>query len=451
MPKNAQISLANFCCPEYCVLGRGAAALIIYEVQSGDTAASVAGAFGVSVQRLIADNGLERPDRLTPGQALIILKPELTHTVRSGETLYSIARFYGTDIMTLLRNNPWLTAEPVLPVGRRLTISFEDKPEATLRINGYAYPFISPALLRRELPFLSTLTIFGYGFTDAGKLIAPDDEPLLAMAGEFGVSPVLLLSSITEDGNFSSERASRLFREPALQRQVLYELADIMEQKGYRGLDIDFEYVTPEDSDAFLAFIANAAGLMHERGFFVHVDLAPETSARQAGLLYEAHDYAAIGALADTVLLMTYEWGYSHGPPMAIAPINQVRRVVNYALTAIAPEKILLGIPNYAYDWTLPFIKGESRAVSISNQYAVSLAGRFGSAIIFDPVAQSPYFNYRSQNGEHVVWFEDVRSIKAKLDLTLESTLRGVGYWNLMRPFAQNWALMSVTAVPEIV
>ncbi len=423
--------------------------LTIYEVKEGDTVSSIARAFGINTQRLVADNGLERPDRLALGQALIILQPEIIYTTRPGDTLISVAESFGITVEQLLRNNPFLTSEPILLVGRELTISFEDKPQQTMRINGYAYPFIPIPLLRRELPFLSTLTIFGYGFTDDGELIAPDDEPLLAQAREFNVAPVLLLSSLTEEGNFSSERASMLFREPLLQSTVLNELVAVMERKGYRGLDIDFEYVRAEDEDAFLVFISNAVELMHENGYFVNVDLAPKTSASQQGLLYEAHDYPAIGALADTVLLMTYEWGYTFGPPMAIAPLNQVRRVTDYALSVIPSEKIMLGIPNYAYDWTLPFIRGTSQAVSISNQYAVTLAGRYNSEIVLDPIAQSPFFYYSASGVEHVVWFEDVRSINAKLNLAIERNLRGLGYWNLMRPFAQNWALLSVTVMPE--
>ena len=423
--------------------------MIIYEVKPGDSAYGIARQFGISPQRLLSDNGLEGPERLSPGQALIILKPETVYTVSPGDTLFSIAADFGVSRDALLRNNPWLTAEPVLPIGRELTIAFQQKPSRVMRINGYAYPFISPPLLRRELPFLSTLTIFGYGFTEEGGLIAPDDAPLLALAEEFSVAPVLLLSSITENGNFSTSRASLLFQNLPLQRQVLAELAAVMEEKGYRGLDIDFEYVAAEDAQAFLDFIGNAAELMHSRGFFVNVDLAPKSSANQAGLLYEAHNYGAIGALADTVLLMTYEWGYTHGPPMAIAPLNQVRRVVDYALSEIPPEKILLGVPNYAYDWALPFLKGVTQAVSISNQFAVSLAGRHGATIEFDPVAQSPHFEYRSGGTEHVVWFEDVRSIDAKLSLALQRNLRGLGYWSLMRPFAQNWALLSVSIIPE--
>ena len=131
---------------------------------------------------------------------------------------------------------------------------------------------------------------------------------------------------------------------------------------------------------------------------------------------------------------------------MAVAPLPNVRAVVEYALTEIPAEKIWLGIPNYGYDWPLPVIEGETRATSISNQYAVALAGRYGAEIQYDETAQSPWFRYRDENGrEHEVWFEDARSIAAKLGLIREYGLRGAGYWNLMRPFPQNWVVLNAS------
>ena len=172
--------------------------------------------------------------------------------------------------------------------------------------------------------------------------------------------------------------------------------------------------------------------------------LAPKTSADQRGLLYEGHNYRLLGEAADLVLLMTYEWGYTYGPPLAVAPLPNVRRVVEYALTEIPPEKILLGIPNYGYDWTLPYVRGESRATSISNQYAVTLAGDNNAEIQYDPTAQAPFFRYTDPAGrEHEVWFEDARSIRAKLSLLSRYDLAGAGYWNLNRPFPQNWLVLN--------
>ena len=128
---------------------------------------------------------------------------------------------------------------------------------------------------------------------------------------------------------------------------------------------------------------------------------------------------------------------------MAVAPLNMVRRVVEYALTEIPAEKILMGIPNYGYDWPLPYVRGTTAATVIGNVEAVRIAAENGAVIQFDEIAQSPFFTYRKDGILHEVWFEDVRSIEAKLQLAQEKGLMGVGYWNLMRPFRANWLLFA--------
>lgn len=135
---------------------------------------------------------------------------------------------------------------------------------------------------------------------------------------------------------------------------------------------------------------------------------------------------------------------------MAVAPLPSVRRVLEYALTEIPREKIFLGIPNYGYDWALPYVSGTTRAVSLGNVSAVRLAAETGSEILFDEYAQSPYFYYTDLSGrEHAVWFEDVRSIRGKLELVSANGLAGCGYWNIMRPFPQNYLLLNGTFAIE--
>lgn len=130
---------------------------------------------------------------------------------------------------------------------------------------------------------------------------------------------------------------------------------------------------------------------------------------------------------------------------MAVAPINKVREVVEYALTKIPSEKIHLGIPNYGYDWTLPFVKGTSKATTIGNIEAVQIAITHGAPIQFDEIAQSPYFTYLLEGLEHEVWFEDVRSLSAKFALVKEYQLRGMSYWQIMQLFRANWLLLDDT------
>ena len=177
---------------------------------------------------------------------------------------------------------------------------------------------------------------------------------MTAEADRFGVRPILTLTPFGADGNFNNQLIHSVVNNPDYTDRLIRELLLVMSEKGYQGVDIDFEFILAEDRDAFTSFVWRTQAAMSRAGYTTSVALAPKTSREQRGLFYEGHDYALLGAAADYVLLMTYEWGYTYGPPMAVAPINQVRRVVDYALTEIPAEKMNLGIPNYGYDWPLP-------------------------------------------------------------------------------------------------
>ena len=260
-----------------------------------------------------------------------------------------------------------------------------------------------------------------------------------------GVRPVLTLTPLGPDGNFNNYLISAVVNNQEAKDNLLANLLTTVQEKGFQGVDIDFEYIRPEDRVPFADFVADVRNFLSPYGYHVSVALAPKISDTQAGLLYEGKDYRLLGEAADSVLLMTYEWGYTYGPPMAVAPVNKVREVVEYAVTRIDPSKIDLGIPNYGYDWTLPFVQGSSRATTVSNQAAVQIAIEAGVPIQFDEVAKSPFFQYEKNGQLHEVWFEDVRSYKEKFALLPEFGLRGMGYWQIMRFFRPNWLLLEDT------
>ena len=418
--------------------------MVIHVVTPGDTLYSIALEYGVPMSQISLDNGLEQPQNLVTGQALVIRFPQVTHTVLPGQTLFAIAQQYGVSLRQLFQNNPILIGQENIWPGETLVISYRQEPGPLISVNAYAYPHISDALLRAALPYLTYLTPFTYGFTPEGALVEPRDERLIAAARSFSVASLMHLSTLTEEGGFSNELAHLLLNDPELQDRLIVNVIATLREKGYSGLDVDFEYVFPEDAAQYAAFLGTLTRRLNSLGYPAIAALAPKTSSTQRGALYEGHDFAAIGAAVNKVLLMTYEWGYTYGPPMAVAPLPNVRQVVEYALTEIPAGKIWLGIPNYGYDWPLPFIQGQTKATSISSQQAIALARRYGVAIQYDERAQSPWFRYTDENGvEHEVWFEDARSIQAKLSLIPEYGLEGVGYWNLMREFPQNWLVLS--------
>lgn len=405
----------------------------IHIVQSGETLFSIASRYGVDESVLAFNNDVSDPLRLPVGQPIAVVTPTLTHTVRPGETVFSIAARYGVTPEHIYRRNLFLNGLPGVFPNQVLYIETEREVLGNFSTGGYAYPYVGEQLLRRALPLMGALMPFTYGFRLDGSLISPDDSAMLAAARDYITEPVMHLSTLDENDVFSVELAEALFASAELQERLLDSVIANMQAKGYTALDVDFEFLGKENSVKYAGFISYCRERLLPYGWGVMTALAPKTGDDQPGALYEGHDYALLGEAADAVLLMTYEWGYTYGPPMAVSPIKPVSEVVDYALTRIPAEKILLGISNYGYDFTLPYIQGVSRAVSVSTKRAFDIAAEHGAEIFFDEVSLAPYFDYTENGNAHRVWFEDVRSISARLRLMAEKQLKGALWWNLNR------------------
>lgn len=222
--------------------------MIIHVVTAGDTLFSLAQEYGVPLSLIAIDNGLEVPEPLVPGQALVIRFPETVHTVRPGETLTSIARDYGISLRQLYQNNLALEGRPTIWPGQTLFISFRQEPGREIGVNAYAYPYINTTILTTTLPFLTYLTPFTYGFTPMGSLVQLDDARLLASARNAGVAPLMHLSTLTQEGGFSNDLAHIALNDDTVQANLINNIVATLQEKGYRGLDVDFEYCVVSES-----------------------------------------------------------------------------------------------------------------------------------------------------------------------------------------------------------
>jgi len=294
-------------------------------------------------------------------------------------------------------------------------------PKEEIIVNGYAYPSISPEVLYGWMRDLTFITAFSYGFTQKGELIQLDDSEIIRVARENGVEPLMALTPFDKEGAFSSKLVNQLLENPDMQKKLIDNLLINLKSKNLFGVDFDFVYIDPEYKERYTNFITEATIRLNDEGFLAMVAITPNQSSEVSA--------------ANFVLLATFEWWHGCGPPMAVSPINEIRKVLDSAALIISPDKILLGIPNYGYDWTLPHTPG-MRAQKVFNVEAMEIAKRTRAKIFFDEVAQAPYFYYTGENGaEHVVWFEDARSIRAKLALISEYGLAGASYWNVMELF----------------
>lgn len=412
----------------------------IYVVRRGDTLYALARRFSVPTEDIVYANQLQNPDLLMVGQALLIPRAQTRYTVRWGDTLNAIALRYGLSLRRLLDANPQITNPDRIIAGQALFLPPSSPYQGDMLVNGYVTD-VSEDTLRATLPYLSFLSPFSYRIDMAGNLIR-SFRVMPELSAVQQVANLLTLTNLREQGGFSSDVAHAVFTDGDIQSRLLSQLEQILEAGGYRGVNLDFEYVYPFDRDSYNQFLQRLTDRLHGLGYLVVSALAPKLSDSQQGLLYAAHDYAFHGKTVDYVVLMTYEWGYTYGPAMAVSPLHMVKRVLDYAVSVMPAGKILMGVPNYGYDWTLPFVQGSAARV-LSNVQAISLAARQRVAIQYDLQAQSPFFRYQDDSGrQHEVWFEDARSLQAKYRLVKEYGLAGVSFWNLNTLFRTSFLVL---------
>lgn len=416
----------------------------IHVVQPGETIFQIAQVYSVSVEQLIESNEIQNANRLVVGQTIVIPIWGSYHWVQPGETIFSISRRYNVPVERLLEINQISSPEDV-PVGLRLYIPQKERPvvDAAAYIDPNITGDRSVQVVDQAAEHLTFLNVFQYAINRDGTLTeVPDAQALIQAAYNHRTAPLMVISNF-EEGTFTNELATEFLNNDELQDQILNTAIGIMKERGYLGIDFDIEYVGGRNREAYNRFLRKARDRLKAENFFISTALAPKLSAEQTGVLYEGHDYRAQGEIVDFIFFMTYEWGWSGGPPMAVSPINEVRRVMNYAVSVVPRNKMMMGIPLYGYDWTLPYVPGGPFARSISPQEAIQLAVRYNASIQYDMNAQAPFFYYTDNQGRrHVVWFEDARSIQAKFDLVKQLGIRGFFYWVLGRDFPQNWLLV---------
>ncbi|TDL60137.1 LysM peptidoglycan-binding domain-containing protein [Rhodococcus qingshengii] len=416
----------------------------IHVVKSNESLTTIARTYNTTVNDIVEANDIPNPNNLVVGQAMVIPIVGSFYYVQPGDSLWSIGQKTGVPYQQIASVNH-ISLNQQLYVGFRLYIPQASKRRA--EFNAYVEPrgtSVAPILessAREAAPYLTYLAPFSFQALRDGSLKEPllNNFPAIARANR---NVLMMVINNQENDQFNDELGRILLNDIPIQDRFLNNIVATAKKYGFRDIHFDFEFLRPADREAYNAFLRKAKARFQREGWLMSTALAPKTSATQKGKWYEGHDYRAHGQIADFVVIMTYEWGYSGGPAMAVSPIDQVRRVLEYAITEMPPNKIMMGQNLYGYDWTLPFVQG-SVAKAVSPQQAIELAARYKVQIQYDTKAQAPFFRYTAEDGKrHEVWFEDARSIQAKFNLIKELKIRGMSYWKLGLAFPQNWLLI---------
>ncbi|MGG2014702.1 glycosyl hydrolase family 18 protein [Bacillus sp. S10(2024)] len=419
--------------------------LQIITVQSGDNVYKLAKQYGTTAEIIVKDNGLNPGETLVVGQALIVNTHGNTYYVQPGDSLYKISLTYNVPLASLAKVNH-LSLKSPLQVGQQLYV-----PKGTKKIiESIAYLQPSTIPIKESLiastkainSYLTYLAYFSFEAKRDGTLKEPTQtSEIVSIAKQGQTIPMLVITNL-ENGSFSSELASIILRNETIQNTFITNILQTAQKYGMRDVHFDFENFAPADREAYNQFLRKVKTRL-PKGYTLSTTVVPKTSSTQKGPA-AAHDYKAQGEIVDFVVIMTYDWGWQGGPPLAVSPIGPVKQVLQYAKSQMPPRKIMMGQNLYGFDWIVPFKPGNPPAKAVSSIAAVALARKYNVPIQYDFTSQAPHFNYYDANGvKHEVWFEDARSVQSKFNLIKELGIRGISYWKIGLPFPQNWRLLS--------
>lgn len=418
----------------------------IHVVQPGDTINSIAEKYGVPASQIMQDNELANNSNLVTGQTIVILYPEQIHLVKEGDSLLSIASDYEVPVMQLIRNNIYLLSRDFIYPGETIVIRYSNN-KGVVTTNGYANAFVDKDVLKKTLPYLTYLSVFGYRSTKEADIIEVDDSEIIKIAKEFGVAPIMLLSTLTYQGTASAETAYSIIGSDEMTDMHIQNILHILKTKGFCGVNITFQFITSKSMPSYENYYNKVTSELHKEGFLVFLTFTPTLKLDTNQLEIERIDYSKFYKKVDGITIMNYNWGYNYGPPAPVSSIKSLNDIVEYATTIIPPEKLDIGMPIIGYDWELPYILGITKATSMTLDRTLELARLMEATIQFDDISQTPNYEYEIKRFEasidHKVWFVDARTIDALASLAIQYKLDGTGIWNIANYYAQMWLVIN--------
>lgn len=314
--------------------------------------------------------------------------------------------------------------DAVLGTEKRVVMGFYTDEEG-------AIPSSKESMLKNQ-KLLDEIAFFWYSFDATGKIIPRGnvDLKLKEEAQKNGAKAYALVHNMNASGSvgFDANLAHSVLANPSVRTNFVKNLVDLTTKDGWDGISVDIEKTPPADRDNFSAFVDELGKALKAKDKILNISIPAKYVDYPSDLWSGAYDYAAIGKAADQIILMTYDehgFGTTQGP---IASDGWVDRVIKFAIGKIPREKIVMGLPVYSFDW------GSDKPTTpayLSYAQTLERAKKHGVEVQTDPNAKVPQFAYTANGVRHEVYFENIASLRSKMESALENKLHGVAIWRL--------------------
>lgn len=321
-------------------------------------------------------------------------------------------------------------------------------PQAFPAIAGYLVPEDARGTQAISTGDLTEISPVWYQPTDDGQLAFASREAEQSVAhieADARAHHVALVPSISNfrDGEWDGSLIHRLISNKQLRETHIAAMVSLVTSHQWAGIDLDYESLAASDRNAYSALTHDLADALHHVQKRLTITVHAKTSEPGDWSGARAQDWRALGESADEVRVMAYDYSTEDSSPGPIAPLRWVESVLRLAISEVPRDKIMLGVATYGYDW----VDGSSSQQGEGMQWAdvQALAQAHGTSMQWDAASQSPWFTYTDSQGQrHTVWYEDARSLEAKIALASRDNVHGVVIWRLGGEDPAIWKQLTV-------
>lgn len=331
----------------------------------------------------------------------------------------------------------------LLGVTLSLGSSSSDSPGRVIAYVAYWDQGRGFASAERNLGTLSAVSPWWYSLNYSGEVV-PQHTGVTDIdsniVGKFGAKGVRIMPTVSNhrDGDWDNHVVGQVLADPIRTATHIRSIVDLVVREGYDGIDIDYENLPSASRDHFSAFIRDLSTSLHGIDKLLSVNVHPKTSDPGESERNVAQDYRAIGAAADEVRIMTYDYHWPTSEPGPVAPTEWVEEVIAYTIHHVPRDKVIIGIPLFGYDW----VRGGA-GEPVTWDQVQALVQKHHVAITHDNTSQASWFTYLDQERrEHTVWFEGTDGMAAKLRLARAYSIAGAFLWRLGGESPQTWQLL---------
>jgi spore germination protein len=225
---------------------------------------------------------------------------------------------------------------------------------------------------------------------------------------------------------FSRDIAVAILATPESRRRHINSLVSLVKEKGYDGIDLDWEALKADDRESFATFVEELAAALHAEQSYLSIAVFPKTQKPGRWSSQLATDYKRLGAAVDEFKVMAYNFSGPWSEPGPQMPLSWADKVLTFAESQVKAGEIYLGIPFYGYDWHA------GTATAVLARDANAAAARYGVTVSRDAISGEATLRYTDDGGvAHVVYYQDERAIAAKLELLRRKHPRiaGIATW----------------------